>query len=205
MVSRLLARLAPALDGRIAVLSGRALDDVDRILEGRVACVAAVHGLVWRRPDGRVTQSPASPALAEARQAARTLAQRCDGVLLEDKGASIALHYRQAPQAKAAVLAATARIAAATGLVVQNGAMVSELRTAGPNKGDSLRAFMEGAPFAGFLPVMVGDDLTDEDGFKAAAAAGGYGVLVGPARATHAAYRLEAVAEVLPWLEEGLA
>lgn len=199
-VNLLLQQVVGALRGRVAILSGRTLEDVDRILGHSVACVAAVHGLVRREPGGRVVRNPASLALPQARATARALAQSHPGLLVEDKGASIALHYRQAEDAENAVLTATSEMAKATGLVVQNGAMVSELRTPGPNKGDSLRAFMSAPPFQGFKPIMVGDDLTDEDGFRAAAAAGGYGVLVGAPRDTDAAYRLADVDEVLSWL-----
>ena len=81
--------------------------------------------------------------------------------------------------------------------------MVCELRTIGPNKGDSLRSFLEQHPFLGCTPVMVGDDLTDEHAFEVAEALGGYGVLVGPPRPSHARYRLGTTAAVLAWLESG--
>ena len=76
-----------------------------------------------------------------------------------------------------------------------------ELKTPGADKGTALSAFMREAPFAGALPVMFGDDLTDEKGFVAAAAEGGFGVLVGPPRATAARYALPDVEAVLAWLE----
>jgi trehalose 6-phosphate phosphatase len=83
--------------------------------------------------------------------------------------------------------------------------MVAELRTPGPDKGDALTAFMAQPPFAGSRPVFVGDDLTDEHGFAAAAAAGGYGVLVGPPRSTAARMRLENVEAVFDWLSAAVA
>ena len=78
--------------------------------------------------------------------------------------------------------------------------MVAELRTPGPDKGDALAAFMAEPPFAGARPIFVGDDLTDEHGFAAAAALGGFGVLVGPARPTQARARLDDVEAVHAWL-----
>jgi hypothetical protein len=92
-----------------------------------------------------------------------------------------------------------ASLASATGLSVQSGKMVAELRPAGADKGDAVRAFMAEPPFAGARPVFVGDDLTDEDAFCAAADLGGGGVLVGPARDSAARWRLPGVAAVAEW------
>ena len=123
------------------------------------------------------------------------------GVIVEDKGVSAGLHYRQAPgvQDKADTLARS--IAEETGLKLQPGAMVLELKTPGTDKGTALTAFMQETPFAGSVPVMLGDDLTDEHAFVAARALGGFGVLVGPPRETAARYRLDDVDTVLEWLE----
>jgi trehalose 6-phosphate phosphatase len=84
---------------------------------------------------------------------------------------------------------------------MQAGDCVAELRPPGPDKGDAVLAFMGEAPFAGALPLFVGDDLTDADGFRAARDAGGFGVLVGPGRATLATHALPNVPAVLDWLE----
>jgi trehalose 6-phosphate phosphatase len=89
-----------------------------------------------------------------------------------------------------------------TGLSYQPGDMVAELRTPGPGKGDSIRAFMAEAPFAGAMPVFLGDDFTDEHGFFAVRTIGGYGILVGPERRTAARYRMAGVEAALAWLEE---
>jgi trehalose 6-phosphate phosphatase len=80
--------------------------------------------------------------------------------------------------------------------------MVAELRTPGPGKGDSVRAFMRRAPFAGARPVFLGDDATDEDGFEAAAALGGFGVAIGARPSANARYRLHGVEPALAWLED---
>ena len=118
---------------------------------------------------------------------------------------SLAVHYRAQPEADHAVQDAAQRVAARTGLVIQNGDMVVELRGLGARKGDAVNAFMRIAPFAGFRPVFVGDDLTDEDGFSAASILGGEGVLVGPARQTAALRRLEDVEAVFAWLNTAIA
>lgn len=202
--SSLLERLSDALGGRVAVITGRTLADVDRILEGRVKAVAAVHGLVRRHADGRVERAPAHPALKDAAVAFARFAAEDAGLLVEEKGQSVALHYRLAPGYGPRAAALASEIAAWTGLARQDGHMVVELRTPGPNKGDAIADFLGDAPFAGARPVFVGDDLTDEDGFLAAAARGGFGVLVGPERRTRARWRLADVDAALAWLEASL-
>ena len=200
----LLDDLSLALDGRLAVVSGRALEDLDRILEGRVNAVAAVHGLVRRGARGVDRVQPHAD-LDHARVVLRDLARSDKGLLFEDKGLSVALHYRNVPSAADAVIEAVERLAQSSDLVLQLGDMVAELRTPGQDKGKSVSAFLREAPFDGATPVFVGDDLTDEDGFAAAERLGGYGVLVGPLRPTQATYRLNDFGAVLDWLDAGLA
>jgi trehalose 6-phosphate phosphatase len=201
----LLERLAQKLEGRLAVVSGRTLADVDRILEGRVPAVAAVHGLVRRGPDLSMFETKPHPALPQAIAAFRAFAARDSGLIVEEKsGLSVALHFRLAQgQAQAAGVCARS-IAAQTGLALQDGGMVEELRTPGATKGDSVRAFMASRPFAGARPVFVGDDATDEDGFAAAQDLGGVGISVGPSRPTLARFRLDGVEAALAWLEAAL-
>ena len=114
------------------------------------------------------------------------------------------MHYRQAPELEPEVRRHADAIAAETGLSLQLGDMVVELRTPGLDKGAALKAFMREAPFKGAVPVFVGDDLTDEHGFRAARSLGGLSVLVGPLRATDADMRLESVDAVRRWLETSL-
>ena len=197
----LLERLREGLHGRLAIVTGRTLADVDRILEGRAPCVAAVHGLVLRACDGTVQTPPPHPGLGAALDALREFAVRDSGLLVEDKGASVALHFRLAQRRAAEARAVARRVDAETGLALQEGDMVEELRTPGPAKGDSIRAFMETAGFAGAHPVFAGDDATDEHGFQAVESLGGYGVLVGRPRPTHARFGLRDVEAVMAWLE----
>lgn len=196
-----LRALSGAMAGRIAILSGREVAEVDRILEGAIPAVAGLHGLERRSADGRLDRTPPHPGLADARDCLATLAKAQRGLLLEDKGASVALHYRLAPEAGPAVADCARRLARQTGLVLQEGHMVAELRTPGPDKGEALRAFMEEAPFFFGRPVMIGDDLTDEDAFAAAKALGGHAVLIGQPRRSRARWRLDSPAALLAWLE----
>lgn len=198
----LLRDLARRLGGRLAVVSGRAIGDLDRILEGSVMCVAGSHGLQRRDARGHVMAAPAHPGLGEASAAFEDFAARHAGALVEPKPLSVALHYRHAPEAGDTVRALAEQLAAKTGLKLQLGTCVAELVTGGGDKGQAVAAFMHEAPFAGARPVFIGDDLTDEDGFRAAANLGGFGVLVGPPRSSEAHYRLDTSSAVLAWLQD---
>ncbi|HEY0314617.1 MAG TPA: trehalose-phosphatase [Allosphingosinicella sp.] len=199
----LLDRVAAALGGRLAILTGRALADLDRHLAAPHLAAAGSHGLELRGATAQAEHTAGPNALVHARAALAAFAAGAPGLLVEDKPASVALHYRLAPERETAALALAESLAAATGLAVQRGKMVVELRPPGPDKGDAVRALMAEPPFAGARPVVVGDDLTDEDGFRAAAALGGFGILVGAARVTEARYRLPGVEAVHAWLEAG--
>ncbi|HYG26338.1 MAG TPA: trehalose-phosphatase [Caulobacteraceae bacterium] len=201
----LITRACSRLKGRLAIVSGRAIAEVDRITEAAAPCVAGEHGLQRRLADGSVLAGAAHPALADAKTAFEAVARARFGLQVEQKPMSIALHYRGAPGAEAAVRELAVRLSETHGLTLQEGAMVAELRTPGPDKGETVRAYMAEPPFRGSTPIFVGDDLTDEAGFAAAAELGGYGVLVGPSRETAAPARLEGPEAVLAWLHQGLA
>jgi trehalose 6-phosphate phosphatase len=203
--SSLLRVLDQRLEGRLAVISGRTIAEVDRILDGAVTAVAGVHGLERRWPDGRIERPDPDPGLSAAREAFAGLKSRFPDLLIEDKELSLAIHFRAAPAAGDAVLQTAQTVAAQTGLIIQNGELVVELRGLGSRKGDALNAFMRIPPFAGARPLFVGDDLTDEDGFSAAFALGGEGVLVGRARQTAARRSLDNVAAVIDWLGQAIS
>ncbi len=201
-VAPLLARLNERLEGRLALVSGRSIADLERHLQCAGLAVSGSHGLELRLRDGSLVPLAARHDLSEARERVRQLAGKAEGLLVEDKPFSVALHYRQAPHEEERVSEAMAQLARATGLSVQEGKMVVELRPAGADKGDAVRAFMAEPDFAGTRPLFVGDDLTDEDAFAAAAAMGGAGILVGLARETAARWRLPDVKAVIGWLSE---
>lgn len=200
----LLERLDDRLEGRLAVVSGRTLGEIDHILEGRVTPVAAVHGLIRRDATGAIGQAAAHPALAAVRDRLAAFAEQDPDLLIEDKGLSLTLHYRLAPRFGQAARDLAEKLSAESGLAYQPGDMVVELRTPGASKGDSIRAFMAEQPFAGAMPVFLGDDLTDEHGFFAVRALGGYGILVGPERRTTARYCMADVDAALAWLEDAV-
>jgi trehalose 6-phosphate phosphatase len=199
--TRLLEALKEGLDGRLAVVSGRTLADIDRILEGRVVCASAVHGLVRRDCDGSLHQPDPHPALARVGAELRAFAACDSGLIVEEKGASVAIHFRLARSRAGEARRLAQKLAAETGLALQEGDMVEELRTPGPSKGDSIRDFMATPAFRGALPIFAGDDVTDEHGFAEVERLGGFGVLVGRPRQTHARFGLRNVEDVMAWLE----
>ena len=202
--SRLLADLMHALDGRLAVVSGRHLQDIDRILGEVRTPVGAVHGLVLRTQGGTTTAPCEPDKLARARRVLGEFAAADSRLLLEDKAISLALHYRQAPDRARDAAGIVEGLAREFGWIFQPGRAVAELRPPGADKGEVVRRLMRQAPFVGARPVFVGDDATDEDGFVAAADLGGFGVRVDRRAPTAALFGLPGVAAVLDWLEASL-
>lgn len=202
----LLTRLGERLEGRLAIVSGRSIAQMDAIL-GPIAqhlALSGSHGSEhrWRGIDAHPIRPP---SLDKARARFRTFADAHAGVLVEDKSFGVALHYRMAPAAGDAAEALAAALAEQLDLQVQPGKMMAELRLPGGDKGKAVHTLMDRAPMAGTTPWFVGDDATDEAGFTAAQALGGAGVLVGKRRPTAALYALPDPAAVRRWLEELLA
>ena len=198
----LLERLRRRLDGRLAIVSGRSLADLERHVPAAGIAFSGSHGLELRLDGGTRLPLSVPIGLDDVREQVVRFAARDPGLLVEEKPAGIALHFRRAPQLAAAAAAFMEGLAAERGWSVQPGSMVVELRPHGATKGDALRAFMTEPKFAGARPVFVGDDFTDEHGFEAAAGLGGAGILVGPPRRTAARYRLASVTAVANWLEK---
>jgi trehalose 6-phosphate phosphatase len=196
----LLQRLAGRLQGRLAIISGRSLADLDRHIDCGGVAMSGSHGLELRLADGTLLPLVRPGGIDAARDEIARFAASGDGLLVEEKPASVALHYRQAPEREGEVAALMDALAVRSGFTVQHGKMVAELRPAGADKGDALRRLMREPAFAGARPLFMGDDLTDEHAFAAAEALGGAGILVGPPRDTQARFRLEGVAEVGAWL-----
>ena len=196
----LLQRLWRRLDGRLAIVSGRSLASLEQHLPLSGIAFSGSHGLELRLRDGTSLPLSVPIGLEQVHDRVRRFAAGRAGLLVEEKPAGIALHYRLAPAESDAAESFMAALADERGWRVQHGKMVIELRPTGATKGDALRAFMTEPDFAGARPVFVGDDLTDEHGFEAAVALGGAGLLVGPARDSAASYRLPSVAAVADWL-----
>jgi trehalose 6-phosphate phosphatase len=200
-----LRQLAAFTGGATALVSGRALKDLDRLIEPAGIALVGGHGAelrLWR--DGSAEELHAPKLDDTIRRGCNQIVAGREGVLLEDKGYSIAIHYRLAPDQEASIRRAVADMVAnapADGLEVLRGKAVIEIKHAGLTKGSGIRTLMTHAPFAGRRPVFVGDDITDEDAFAAMPEFSGLALSVGRT-VKNAERRFETPAEVRGWIEE---
>lgn len=199
----LLRRLDQVEHGAVAFVSGRTIARLDELLAPHRFALAGVHGNQRRRPTGQLAPASVDPAaLDPVRERLRQFAADNDGILIEDKGISLAVHYRQHPGLAAAVEQLGTDLASelTSEWETLQGNHVLEIKPAGLDKGAAIRQFMTEAPFAGRTPVFIGDDVTDEAGFRVVNELGGVSVKVnsGP---TAARWHLSNVDAVLGWLE----
>ena len=203
----LLRDLAAQRDGALALVSGRPLAEIDRLFEPWRGAAAGLHGGELRRPDGRLDRgpNPAAKALARLRSQLAALPAADPRLTLEDKGETLALHYRAAPECGPQIrrfAAAAARCEPQLRAIC--GKMVVEFQPRGIDKGRAIAAFMAELPFAGRPAMFVGDDATDEDGFAEICRCGGVAVQVGPPAPSVARYGLPDVPALHRWLAAGL-
>jgi len=203
----LLQRLQRAAAGALAVVSGRALDTIDRMLQPLRLPAGGLHGAQWRGPDGRLWEASVDPVeSARLLDALTAVAARHPGVRLENKGLSFAVHYRHAPgledrireEVRAAAEPFDQRYA------LQYGKMVAEVKPRGADKARAIERFMAVEPFSARTPVMAGDDLTDEPAFQAVNRLGGVSIKIGGGD-TSASWRLADPAALALWLNGLLA
>jgi trehalose 6-phosphate phosphatase len=200
------AKLFHAAGGALALISGRPIAGIDKLFTPLKLPAAGQHGVERRDASGRVQRQPVDAAsLRRAALRIREFAAQHDGLVCEDKGYSVALHYRRAPRlrgsAEEVVLAAAAGLGGA--FEAQNGKMVIELKPAGRDKGMAIREFMFEPPFRGRIPVFIGDDITDEHGFRVVNALKGHSVKVGEG-ATGARWRVKDAAALRAWFTHWL-
>ncbi len=201
-VVTLLPELARSLRGALALITGRTLDDADRLFPGLMLPASGQHGLVRRRADGKVHLHPVPMEIRALRSELESFAERHPGLLLEDKGTTLAIHYRAAPRLASHVhRVVRARVATTGGTAVrlQPGKAMLDIGPRGRTKGTAIQEYMNEPPFFGRIPIFVGDDRSDEHGFAAVCAMGGWCVKVGPGP-TIAPYRLRDVSAVRQWL-----
>lgn len=206
-VRRSIAMLAERLDGAVALVSGRPLAQLDALFQPLRLPAAGLHGHQMRNSAGQTVSSSAdenvSTWLHQLHRQAAQLAHANPGVLIEDKGLGLALHWRAAPHAGDAVMAfARDRVDGIEGYRLQPGDHVVEFVPDEHDKGTAVERLMAEPAFRGRTPVFVGDDLTDEFGFAAANALGGWSVLVGDRRPSQAHYALPDTRAVHAWLED---
>ncbi|MEW7851288.1 trehalose-phosphatase [Massilia aurea] len=172
--------LQARLKGRLALVSGRPINELDKLLAPLVFPAAGVHGMERRGIDGVVRRLPA-PDFALVRQAAQGLAARHPDLWVEEKHGALALHFRQAPELQALCTdVMRAAVEASPGLLLMEGKMIVEVKSNAVSKGTAIRDFLVEAPFVGSRPLFVGDDTTDEAGFAHVQSIGGIGLKVGP-------------------------
>jgi trehalose 6-phosphate phosphatase len=191
------------IGGALAIVSGRSIASLDSLLSPFHFLASGIHGCERRTAEG-ITIRPEVDAerVARARAELGELVRSHPGLLLEDKGYSLAVHYRLAPEMQSHVRSAVDAVLATLGpdFVLQAGKSVLELRPGSWSKGTSVAAFMKEAPFRDRTPVYIGDDVTDEDAFEVVNDLHGLSIRVGAAGATLARHRLANVGEVLEWL-----
>lgn len=205
----LLERLTAACGGALAIVSGRSIADLDRHLQPLRLPAVGLHGIELRAaPLAEVRPGAQTPApLREAKAAAAELQARYADLEIEDKGQSLALHYRRAPAAETEARRSLQAVVAASGgaLALLDGKMVLEIKPAGISKGDGLLRMLQLSPFAGRRPCFLGDDVTDEAGFAVCNDRKGVSVHIGESEtATAARYRLADPQAVQSWLGQAV-
>jgi len=201
---RLLSELSEVSGGAVALVSGRAIAELDRMFAGLRLPAAGQHGFECRSAGGAVRRERVERGSLDAvREALAAFVEAHPGTLLEDKDTALALHFRRVPalEAQAQALAERLRSQLGPDYQLQQGKLVLEFKPAGRHKGLAVSEFMAQPPFRGRVPVFIGDDVTDEDGFTTAIDLGGHAIKVG-AGASIARWRLPDADAVLRWLRE---
>lgn len=193
-----LEHLAARLDGALVLVTGRSIDNLHSFLGPLQLHLAGSHGGDVRTPCGTALRNgePLPAAVAEALVSFAA----ASGLLYERKAHGGALHYRARPDLEDEAHGYAARLAEEHGLATKAGKCVVELVWPGADKGGAVDLLAERAPFSGALPVFIGDDVTDEDGFDACNRRGGFGIAVGERSSAAARYSLATVKDVHAWL-----
>ena len=198
-----LKRLLERTSGALALVSGRSLNDVDLIFAPDQFPVVGGHGAEMRlATDNEAVASHAPPMDKELKRRLAAIAKLSPGILLEDKGYSLALHYRLAPQAEKAIYDAVSQIRAElpnAAIEVLPGKCVCEIKHAGFTKATGVLELMNHEPFKGRTPLFIGDDVTDESVFAIMPDFGGLSFSVGR-RAQGVAGHFDEPNDVRQWL-----
>jgi len=199
-LQRALSAVSERVGGALALVSGRPVPDLDRMFAPLRLPAIGGHGAELRLNGGPV-QCRAEPLDAELRDELTAIAARHAGVFVEDKGYSIALHYRNAPGHGLSVVHEVKHACAACGGVeLLSGKAVIEVKAKGFDKGIAVRELMAHPPFRGRAPIFIGDDRTDEAAFAVMPEFSGQAISVGR-KIAGAADRFETPSDVRRWLE----
>src|SRR5947209_3787566 len=168
-LAKTLNRLVQRTNGALALVSGRSLNDIDLIFAPEIFPAVGGHGAEMRiETDNEAVASHAPPMDKELKRRLAAIAKLSPGILLEDKGYSLALHYRLAPHAEKAIYEAVSLIRADlpnAPIEVLPGKAVCEIKHSGFTKATGVRELMTHEPFRGRRPFFIGDDVTDESVF----------------------------------------
>lgn len=199
-----LSTLRDRLGGALALISGRALSSIDSLFQPLKLPAAGQHGAEIRLASGNVVRVWVSPGSLHAlrQEVDRALAD-LPGIVVERKSMGIAVHYRQVPEVSGELARRLTDVLARRrrGFHLMCGKFVFEVKPSDADKARSVEVFMRHDPFVGRIPIFVGDDRTDEDGFAAATRLGGHAVRVGTTPPGMSGYRLGSACEVRAWLE----
>jgi trehalose 6-phosphate phosphatase len=198
----ILARLDALFHGAVAIVTGRTIDTVDAFLTPLRLPIAGIHGLERRNADGIVQSANHElGVIAELRARLQPLLIEWPGLLIENKGSALALHYRSHPECQSKCLAAMEHaVAEFAGVQLLRGKMVIEAIGGTANKASAVNAFLDEPPFRGRRPVYAGDDLTDESALCLVNSLGGVSIKVG-ANESAARYSAASVTNLITWLE----
>jgi len=199
---RLIERLQDWAGGALALISGRDIDVIDRLLHPLVLPVAGVHGLQRRDAEGKLHSPINDQRIVDAVAADIESAFKEEpGIVIEKKTGAVALHYRLRPDFQERCHAvARALIQKRSELHFIEGKMVCEIRLDGSDKGAVIKSFLDERPFKGRKPIFAGDDATDENGFAAVNVCGGVTIKIGGGP-TNASFHAGSVVELRNWLE----
>lgn len=179
----LLDRLHAAAGGALALVSGRTVANLDRLLGSLHLPTAGLHGCERRDATGQLHVAPiAREQLADVREGLQRMVARNPNLMLEDKGAGLALHFLKARELEHELRAEVALLAAplVPQFAILDGHAVIEVKPAAHTKDSAVSAYMDEPPFRGRQPVFIGDDVTDYGGFAAVRRFGGLAIAVGP-------------------------
>ncbi len=177
----LLSRLAANWQGAVALITGRSIAAIDHFLQPWRPSMAGLHGLERRNANGGLQRIGQPAWIASARSQLQMHAERCPGLLLEDKSLALTLHFRSAPHWEPASRVLMQNLAAQLGdsAALMAGPKSLEIRPAGYDKAGAVSAFLDEIPFRGRRPIYIGDDSTDTKAMQTTLERGGQAIAVG--------------------------
>ena len=197
----ILKSLSSLLKGALALVTGRRVLEIDRIFHPLQLPIGGQHGLEHRDAEGNFKLVKSLEFPENIRSQIQCFGEIYPECAIEDKSLTMAIHYRRAPKLEEKVLKFVNKlIEGEKHFHAISGNMVIEIKPLGVDKGQSIALFMENEPFVDKLPIFIGDDVTDEDGFRYINANNGISIKVGTRTSSLARYNLNNVNAVHDWL-----